>query len=281
MSTILVTGALGNIGGRVVASLAQTGHRVRAIVRRPRDAKLGAAVELVEGSYDDAATLRRAFDGVAAALLVTAGPSIPQHDGALATAARAAGVGRIVKLSVHAARADGSEVPAWHAAGETKIVATGVPHTFLRPAGFASNALRWATSLRAGGTAYGAFGDAAIPVIHPDDIADVAAQALTAPGRESEILELTGPEPLTAARQVAILSEVAGRPFRYVDVPDDAALRGMIESGMPAPFANAMLHLVQSVRAAPPPVTGTVERLLGRPPRTFHQWVSAHVEAFR
>src|SRR5262245_30786364 len=80
MSIILVTGALGNIGARVIAKLASAGVRVRALVRRPADAKLDPSVEVVAGSYDDAGALRAAMAGASRALFITAGPELARHD---------------------------------------------------------------------------------------------------------------------------------------------------------------------------------------------------------
>ncbi len=280
MSKILVTGARGNVGGRVVATLAKAGHRVRALVRDPTKAKLDPAVEVVAGTYDDATALRRALEGVTSALFITAGPEIGRHDGALAGAAKEVGA-RVVKLSIYAAGIDGPEIRAWHKAGEEQIIAAGLAWTFLRPGPFASNALRWLPSLRGAGKAYGAFGDAPLPVIDPEDIADVAALALTSPGHESKSYDLTGPEALTAAQQVEILSDIVDKPFTYINVDDEVAVRGMTDAGMPKPAATAMLHLVQAVRAAPPHVSDVVPRLLGRPARTFRHWVEANKEEFR
>jgi uncharacterized protein YbjT (DUF2867 family) len=284
MSVILVTGALGNIGSRVVRNLVSAEARVRALVRRPADAaaKLPASVEVVQGSYDDAASLRAAMEGVSRALFVTAGPALARQDAALADAAKAAGVGHIVKISVLGAREGSLEIPAWHRGGEQAIEATGLGWTFVRPGSFASNALNWAPTLRTAGKAFGAFGAAAIPVIHPDDIADVAALALTASGHERQIYELVGPEALTAAQQIAILSEVTGKPLEYVNVPDEAALQGMLGAGLPKPIAEALVHLVQAIRENPPavPAQNVAQRLLGKPARTFRQWVQENAAAF-
>ncbi|HWO17285.1 MAG TPA: NAD(P)H-binding protein [Kofleriaceae bacterium] len=287
MSVTLVTGALGNIGSRVVSNLVKAEGRVRALVRRPdaAAAKLGPSVEAVTGAYDDAAALRAAMAGVSKAVFITAGPALAKADAALAEAAKAAGVRHVVKLSVYGARHGASEIPGWHRAGEESIEASGIPWTFVRPGSFASNALGWAGSLRGTGKAFGAFGAAAIPVIHPDDIADVIALAVTAAGssHEGKVYEIIGPEALTAAQQVGIISEVTGKSYEYVNVDDDAALRGMVGSGMPQAMAEALLHLVQSLRAAAPqlPAQPEVQRLLGQPARTFRAWVEANAAAFR
>jgi uncharacterized protein YbjT (DUF2867 family) len=215
-------------------------------------------------------------------LLITAGPQIPQHDGALAEAAKLGGVEHLVKISVLGARPDGSEIPRWHAAGEHRITATGLGATFLRPSSFASNARAWIASLRATGVAYGALGNAALPVIHPDDIADAAVAALTRPGHAGKAYELTGPEALTPAEQVAILAEVTGRPFRYVNVPDDAARKAMVDGGMPAVMADAMVHLIGDLRTAERIAPDdTIPTLLGRPARTFRQWATDHANLYQ
>jgi uncharacterized protein YbjT (DUF2867 family) len=60
---VLVTGATGYIGGRLVPRLVEAGHEVRVIVRRPerlRDVPWAADVEVVEGDLTDAAAVDRA-----------------------------------------------------------------------------------------------------------------------------------------------------------------------------------------------------------------------------
>ena len=63
---ILVTGATGYIGGRLVPRLLEAGHEVRVLVRdvtRLRDVPWAARVDAVEGDLDDAAAVERAVDG--------------------------------------------------------------------------------------------------------------------------------------------------------------------------------------------------------------------------
>jgi uncharacterized protein YbjT (DUF2867 family) len=282
MSTILVTGARGNIGSRVVDKLVKAGARVRVLLRQPSVALDRPSVEVIQGSYDDAPAVAAAMAGVSRALFITAGPELARYDGTLAVAAKAAGVEHVVKLSVIGAGHGGSEIPTWHHDGEQRITATGLATTFVRPGSFASNARGWATTLRSMGKAFGALGTAALPVIHPDDIAEVAALALTQPGHAGKAYEITGPEPLTTAEQVAILGEVAGRPFEYVNVPDEAAVKGMLDAGMPRAMADAMIHLVQALRGLGRiPPSDVVPQLLGRPAKTFRDWANENAATFK
>ena len=109
---VLVTGATGYIGGRLVPRLLEAGHRVRCLAREPRklDGRPWASdprVEVVAGDTSDIASLRRALEGCGAAYylvhsMVAAGHEYAERDRTMARAfARAAedtGLERIVYL---------------------------------------------------------------------------------------------------------------------------------------------------------------------------------------
>ena len=62
-----------------------------------------------------------------------------------------------------------------------------------------SNALQWIGTIKSQGKVFSPTGDGQTAPISPYDIAAVAAVALTAPGHEFQIYELTGSELLSAA----------------------------------------------------------------------------------
>src|SRR5262245_12685401 len=137
----VITGATGTVGGRVVERLLERGERVRVLVRDPANARrrFGDRVEIAVGDLADAASLPRALAGGDALLLINVGPELAERDAAVAQAARAAGIRFLVKLSSKDVAEEVGTGP-WHARGEEAIRATGIPFTFLRPAGFMSNA---------------------------------------------------------------------------------------------------------------------------------------------
>lgn len=111
----------------------------------------------------------------------------------------------IVKLSVLGAGGRAREgVAVWHDAGERALQESGIAWTFVRPGAFMSNALYWSATVRSEGRVFSNFGHGKLPVIHPRDIAAVAARALTSPGHEGKAYPLTGPDSLTTAEQVRI-----------------------------------------------------------------------------
>lgn len=280
--SILVTGATGNVGSRLVRGLAAAGHKVRAFARSGEKARFDGNVEVVTGDFKDVDSLRRALDGTKRMYLLSAAADLEQHDANAIDAAKEARLELVVKHSVTGAPGKGTLIPRWHRAGEERLEASGIPYVFLRPASFTSNSLGWVASVKAENTVYGALGDAALPVVHPDDIADVAAAVLTKPGHENKAYEITGPEALTTQQQVDILAEVLGRPLKYVNVTDEAMRDGMLKAGTPPTYVEARVGLVQLLRKQgriePSPA---VQSITGKPPRTFRQWVEENVAAFK
>jgi len=281
MSKILVTGSTGTVGSRLVRELVARGQSVRAMTRNGDRSHFDPKIEVVAGDFTDVSSLRKALEGVSRMYLLAAGQDLEQHEANAIEAAKGAKLELLVKHSVAGAQYKATDIPRWHRAGEERIEKSGIPYAFLRPASFASNALYWADTIKSHDTVYGALGDAALPVIDPEDIAAVAAQVLTTPGQTGKIYELSGPESLTSEQQVNILGEVVGRPLKYVNVPDQAARDAMLGMGMPPRYVEAMVGLIQTLRGLGRiEPTGDVKSVLGRQPRSFRQWAQDNVGAF-
>jgi uncharacterized protein YbjT (DUF2867 family) len=140
----LVTGATGYIGGRLAPRLLDAGHSVVCLSRsaaRLRDVPWVDRVEVVEGDLSDPATLTAAFEGVDVAYFLV--HSLGQRDFEridreaahnFATAARAAGVSRIIYLGGPEPPAD--EHPSAHLRSRAEVARilldSGVPTAVLR-----------------------------------------------------------------------------------------------------------------------------------------------------
>src|SRR5262249_3552246 len=105
---------------------------------------------------------------------------------------------------------------------------------------------------------------------------------LTSKGHEGKAYELSGPEALSVAEQVAKISEAIGRPLRFVNVTEAEAREGMQKAGVREMFIAAILEVAAQVRAGHgAKLTDTVEQLLGRKARTYDQWLSRHAAVFK
>lgn len=286
MHMILVTGATGTVGSRVVRELQQRGASVRALVRDTEKAAqlLGDGVELVTGDFGDVASVRRAVTGVSGVFLACAnGPRQVEYETNVVDAAALAGVRRIVKLSAHGAEV-GSQVAFWdwHAHIEAHLQASGVPAVMLRPTFHMTNLLGSAEQVRQADSLFAPAGGAKVAMIDPRDVAAAAAVALTEDGHDGKTYELTGPEAITFEQVAEELSGVAGRRIRYVAVPDEAARQALAGGGMPEFVAGQIVAVFGVLRQGNQDrTTDAVRALIGRRPQTIAGFVGDHRGMFR
>jgi uncharacterized protein YbjT (DUF2867 family) len=281
---ILVTGATGNVGRHVLTGLLEAGATVRALSRDPKAARLPNGVDVVQGDLADPRTLGPALTGVDSVFLVwptlSADHAAPATLGAIAGRAR-----RIVYLSAHGVPDDPAEkavsILGSHAMIERLIERSGMDWTFLRPGGFAANTLMWAPQIRAGDTVRWIYGAAGRSLIHERDIADVAVRALVQDDHSGAKHVLTGPETLTQVEQVQAIGRAIGRPLRFEEMSPDTARRQLQAQGMPLETADAIVEGHAAMVSAPEPVIPTVEKLIGKPARTYGEWAVDHADDFR
>ncbi len=276
---ILVTGATGNVGRCVVAQARESGAAVRALIRTPDKAGvLPGHVEIVQGDLSVPGTLPDALDGVTAAFLFAVPGSAP----GVIEAARAKGVRRIVFLSSAAVRDDAGQQPdaiaAFHADIEHALEGSGLEWTFVRPGSLAVNALQWAPQVR-GGTVFAPYPGATTAPVHERDVAAVAVRALTSDEHIGAKLEVTGPQSLSQADQADVIGEVIGREVRIAEVPPAAARQQMVQY-IPEPVADALLAGWERSVGRAATIRPTVQKVTGRAPRTFREWVSDHAAEF-
>ncbi|MEV4108290.1 NAD(P)H-binding protein [Nonomuraea sp. NPDC049695] len=273
MSTILVTGATGNVGRHVTSQLAEAGLEVRALVRDPERARLPGRVEVVRGDLTEPATLEPALKDVESVFLLW--PAFTADHVAEVVTAVAEHARRVVYLSANVP----DEPPAHYHEIERLIRHSGLGWTFLRPGGFAANTLGWADQIRQGVVRW-PYGQAARSLIHERDIAAVAVHVLTSAGHNGATYVLTGPEQLTQAEQVRVIGAAVGREVRWEELPADVAREQLVAAWGDAGFVDRALKAWASFVTAPEPVTDTVERLLGRPALTLGEWARDHASDF-
>ena len=284
---ILVTGATGSVGREVVQQLRAGGHKFRALVRSKEGAaKLGLnSGEAAMGDFTDPASLVAALKAVAAVYLsCRGGPDQPALEGAVAQAARAAGVGKIVKLSAMAA-SDMSSAYAKRMNGmaERRVMETGVPYTMLRPTNFMQNFIYYnVAGLAKSRVLRHAVGDARIAFIDTRDIASIAVAALTESGHEGRAYDLSGPEALSYHDVAAKLSKAAGHEFRYEPVSDAELVRSLVAAGATPAAARGSLSLQQYYReVGSGAVNAWTEVITGKPARTLDAFFDENAALFK
>lgn len=284
---ILVTGSTGNIGSGVVRELTALGAEFRALVRQNTDAdKLSAqGVKTVLGDFAQPQSIQTALQNIERVFLLS--PSSPmqtEFEGALVDEAKNAGVKHIVKLSILGADSQAnSALLKWHSQIEQKIKASGIAYTFLRPNSFNQNWVPiYAPSVVADGMIYAPAEDCKISWVDTRDIGAVAARVLTESGHEGNTYEITGPDALSYAQIAEKLSALVGKKVTYVSVPDEGARQGMISSGAPDWYADALVGLYQLYRqGGGAAVTETVEQVTTTKPRSLEAYFEENAPAFK
>ncbi|MEW1793955.1 NAD(P)H-binding protein [Streptomyces niveus] len=280
---IVVTGATGNIGRTLVPLLAEAGEDIVAVSRRPRPEGLPTGVRHSQADVGNSASMRPVLDGADAFFLLLGGElnGHGESANALLDAALDAGAKRIVLLSsqINSTRPEALSHTRLREF-EAAMRASGTDFTILRPGGFASNAFAWAESVRTKRTVFAPFGDVALPVIDPADIAAVAAAALCEEGHSGRTYELTGPEAVSPRRQTAVISEALGEDVDFVELSREQAHAHMAQF-MPAEVIDGTLDVLGVPLPTERTVGPDVEKVLGRPARPFGEWVARNLPAFQ
>ncbi|MFI7704185.1 NAD(P)H-binding protein [Nonomuraea sp. NPDC049480] len=271
--TILVTGARGAVATELIALLRQRGLSVRPASSRPSDPSIATC------DLTDPATFPAVLAGADSVFLYAE----PSHIDAFVKEAVTAGVEHIVLLSSSAVLAPAPEtnpLAKSHVDVEHALTAAPIRSTLLRPGAFAGNALAWSWPIKAGVPVSLPYPDSYNDPIHEADLAEAAAAVLADPALGGRAYTLTGPESITCAGQIGILSRVTGHDIAIRKVTREEWKAEMADY-VSGPIADALLDWQQSNEGVPTEITTDVERLIGRPGRTFATWAQEHATAFK
>ncbi len=283
---ILITGASGNVGRAVLDEVRKGDKPFRAMYRSEEDAKQAPkGVSAVVADFASKESMARVLAGVDALFLVCSPiPALVELESNAIDAARATGVKHVVLNSALGAGDYAKSFPGWHRIVEDKLKASALAYTILRPNGFMQNILAYnAPSIRAQGAFYAAMGSARTSYIDVRDIAYVVAKILASPQEHAgKIYELNGPEAVSCGELAERITRVANRPVKYVDIPEAAQRKSMLDLGMPEWQVNALLELQEYyVQGRAGMVTDVLPGLLGRPPVKLDRFLEEYKDDFR
>ena len=289
--TILVTGATGTVGSKVVALLAERGAEIHAYVRDPEKARLPARVKAAKGDFLDVASLRAALKQARTLFLLNAVSPDELTQALIAlNLAREARTERIVYFSVMQSETY-VNVPHFTAkyAAERMIREMRLPATILRPAYFMDNDAGLKDAILGASVYPMPIGAKGLPMVDARDIAEVAALELlrreqsAAPLPQTSI-DIVGPETLTGEAVAGIWSEVLARPVTYAG-DDAAAFERAVGAGAPGWLAHDMRVMAERFQSeGMPPEPGDRERLtrmLGRPLRNYGDFAAETAKRWR
>jgi uncharacterized protein YbjT (DUF2867 family) len=229
---VLVVGATGDLGGKVVDALLEAGKPVRALVRPASDASRLEArgVEIARGDMLDLDSLIAAMTGVDAVISTAAGytrggPQAHEIDTVgntnLAEAAEKTGVRHFVPTSILTSNQTPDVPHFWHKKlTEDRLESLGVPFVALRPGAFLDQVTRF------GGNPFTThavmwLGDPTVPLtfVLTDDVAGYLAAAVDAPVSNAERIDIGWDRPISMTEFASIASGIAGARIRVRAIP--------------------------------------------------------------
>lgn len=259
-----------------MASSGKTGRRLTARLRAegvPVRAASRSATGRERFEWGERDTWGPALEGVRAAYVVpleAAGEAAAEAVDAFARQAVASGVERLVLLSAHG-YPEATEAP------ERAVREAGAEWTVLRPSWFSQNFSEdFLRDPVLAGEVRLPTGEGRVPFIDAEDIAEVAAAALTGSGHHGRSYALTGPRLMTFGDAVAEIATATGRGIRYVPVSDEEYAARLRAAGLGEEAAREVLGLLAPLREDAGALPGDgVERALGRAPRDFAAYARA------
>jgi uncharacterized protein YbjT (DUF2867 family) len=284
MNRILVIGGTGNVGRHVVAQLAATGTRFRAMTRNPDAAGLPQQVEVVCGDLTVPETLDRCLKDIDTVFLVWVAPPSAVA-GALERFAKHAR--RIVFLTAplktpHPFFQQPNPSRELAERMERLIEASGLEWTYLRAGMFAGNARHfWGPQIRAGDIVRWPYLNVPTAPTDERDLAAAAVRTLREDGHAGAEYVLTGPQSLTQAEQVHTIGRAIGRSLRVEEISPDEARSELVPVLGSSTVVNMLLNAWAAAIGQPAFVTSTFAELTGAPPRTFLEWAADHAADFR
>lgn len=287
--TLLVTGASGQLGRRVVELLLEA--KAGTVIAATRDpAKLadlaarGAVVR--KADFEDEGSLAEAFAGVERLLLISTdsldrpGHRLAQHEAAV-RAAVSAGVSHIVYTSLINPGEDSPiTIAPDHRQTEEAIAATKLGFTILRNNLYADLFLHTLPRAVATGELVTATGTGGAGYVTREDCARAAAAALASSEAGRVTLDITGPAVVTLAELAAITGEITGRKIKHVAIDAASLKAGMVAAGLPDFVAEIYASFDSGIAQGKLAVASkAVLDLTGRAPTSVAEFLSAHRDA--
>lgn len=284
---VLVTGATGFLGRRVVPELQNLGHEVRCLVHTPGRERIFTprSVEIEYGSVLDADALAEAFYGVETVVSLVG--IIRQRKGVTYDAINRQGVANLVAAAKQVRTKHFIQISAIGASsdraypylyskwqGEQEVVNSGLPYTILRPSIMFGEGDEFLTTLAGLVRLFPLVpvvgsGRNRLQPIAADDVARCIALAVDREDLKSKVIEVGGPQQVSYNEIIAVVGRTLGKRRRRLHLPISlmylaTALLQALRPHPPATTDQLRMLAVRNVSEV-----GVVEKTFGFTPRTL------------
>ena len=282
---ILLTGATGTVGAHTVAALQQAGAPFSVLTRNPDKATacFGADVPTLAG--DIGSLTSEQIHGISALMLLSpALETLGADEQRAITAAQAADVGHVVKLSAwQADSASPVGLVRQHGTAEQVLRQSGLPYTIVQGQYFLENLLGAGPAVAATGRLSLPMGMAVCAPLAATDFGAVLARVLLdgPSAHAGRTYQLTGPALVSFADIAYLLAITTGRAVVYEPLLVAEFRRQLISWGIPAWLAEDLGDVFVSLAGGDAArLTPDVRRVLGRDPQGVADFLTEHRATF-
>ena len=269
---IAITGATGQLGQHVIASLFNTtaAAQLVAVVRNPAKAAALSqqGVSVRQADYGDETALTQALQGVEKLLIISSsevGQRAPQHRNII-KAAKAAGVKFIAYTSLLHADTSPLGLAVEHIETEKMLADSGIPYALLRNGWYTENYLASAPAALEHGVFIGAAGEGKIASATRADYAAAAARVMTEDGHAGKVYELAGDNGWTLSELAAALAKQSGKNVVYQNLGQADFAAALKSVGLPAGLADMLADSdIGAAKGGLFDDSHTLSTLIGRP----------------
>lgn len=282
---IIITGATGRVGSKLVDTLLKAGEPVRVLTRNPQKvANLQACgVSVVLGDFTQLSTLSTALSGCDR--LVSIPPNTlnqAEQEIQLFKAAKCAGIQQVVKLSTVKANLESTcHFFKQHAIAENYLKQSGVRFTILQSNSFMQNFLWFMPEMRTQGTLSLPMKEAKTAPVDIRDVVRVAHVVLTREDDEGKTHNITGLEMPSLKDIAEQLSAAVIKKITYINASPCDFKRTLLQAGLHEWYAEAIVASWQVASEGQPTVTNVVAEITGRRPIAFEQFVQDYERVFK
>lgn len=287
--TLLVTGASGHLGRRVVELLLEANAgTIVATTRTPEKLSDFSAQGVIvrHADFNEPDSLAKAFAGVDRLLLISTdvlgqpGVRLKQHQAAV-QAAEAAGVSHVIYTSLVNPGPDSAVLFAPdHRGTEEALAASQLNWTVLRNNLYADLLLMSLNQAIQMGKLFSAAGDGKIAYVTREDCAQAAAAALLSSFNGRRTLDITGPEALSQADLANLASDISGESITYVPLEQDVLVQNMVQAGLPQPIAEIYASIdTATAQGQFEEVSNDFSELTGSKPTAVSNFLTANRDA--
>ena len=285
---ILVTGAAGRVGIRLVEQLATAHTPVRVLVHNPDQAiafKDFNVKEIITGDLNCSETIKTALEGVESLCSIPPNIYCQAHmECRLFDAAKLANVKYILKLSSVKAKHNSScHFFREHWLAEEHLKKNGIPFTILQSNSFMQNLLWFTKEINTSGSFSLPTKDAKTAPVDIRDIATVAFTLLLTKDKEQyckKTYNITGSKNLSFSDMAKQISISIGRKVTYKNIPQEIFRKTLLDAGLQGWYVEAVLSAWAIASEESPNVTSTITDISGKLPITFEKFTQDYVQLY-